>query len=143
MQLGFRIADGISERVVFREFFPIGLTALDDFDEHVLGTKPTLSHLAARQEIRQLLAALRLPTDELGRKRVEARRKYAEVDRPADRHAGYLRELKTRPQAGWHSVLQASKSRHILIAMNERWAFVRARWKASIDLPDSESEWAS
>ena len=78
MQLGFRMADGISERVVFREFFPIGLTALDDFEEHVLGTKPTLSHLAARQEIRQLIAALRLPTDELGRKRLEARRRYAE-----------------------------------------------------------------
>ena len=81
--LGFRIADGISERVVFREFFPIGLTALDDFEEHVLGTKPTLSHLAARQEIRQLLAALRLPTDELDRKRVEARRRFAEtIGRP-------------------------------------------------------------
>jgi chromosome partitioning protein len=83
MQLGFRVADGISERVVFREFFPIGLTALDDFDEHVLGTRPTLAHLAARQEIRQLLAALRLPTDEFGRKRMEARRKYAEtIGRP-------------------------------------------------------------
>ena len=83
MQLGFRLADGISERVVFREFFPIGLTALDDFEEHVLGTKPTLSHLAARQEIRQLLSALRLPTDESGRVRAEARRRYAEaVSRP-------------------------------------------------------------
>lgn len=83
MKLGFRIAGGISERVVFREFFPIGLTALDDFDEHVLGTRPTLSHLAARQEIRQLVQALRLPTDELGRKRAEARRRYAEtVARP-------------------------------------------------------------
>jgi chromosome partitioning protein len=83
MQLGFRLADGISERVVFREFFPIGLTALDDFEEHVLGTKPTLSHLAARQEIRQLLTGLRLPTDEFGRRRAEARRRYAEsVNRP-------------------------------------------------------------
>lgn len=79
MQLGFRIADGISERVVYREFFPIGLTALDDFEEHVLGTKPTLSHLAARQEIRQLVAALRLPVDENGRRRAETRRRYAEV----------------------------------------------------------------
>jgi chromosome partitioning protein len=83
MQLGFRMADGISERVVFREFFPIGLTALDDFEEHVLNARPTLSHLAARQEIRQLVAALRLPVDEAGRKRSEARRAYAEtVNRP-------------------------------------------------------------
>lgn len=79
MQLGFRLADGISERVVFREFFPLGLTALDDFDEHVLGTRPTLSHLTARQEIRQLLAALRLPLDEVGRERSETRRRYAQA----------------------------------------------------------------
>ena len=79
MQMGFRLADGISERVVFREFFPLGLTALDDFDEHVLGSRPTLSHLAARQEIRQLLQALRLPIDEAGRKRSEARQRYAET----------------------------------------------------------------
>ncbi len=83
IQLGFRIADGISERVVFREFFPIGLTALDDFEEHILGTKPTLSHLAARQEIRQLIGALRLPTDEVGRKRAMLRKRYAEaISRP-------------------------------------------------------------
>ena len=79
MQLGFRVADGISERVVFREFFPIGLTAIDDFEEHVLGGKATLSHLAARQEIRQLLTALKLPTDEVGRNRANARKKYAEA----------------------------------------------------------------
>lgn len=85
MQLGFRIADGISERVVFREFFPIGLTALDDFEDHVLGAKPTLSHLTARQEIRQLLSALKLPVDEVGRKRANARRKYAEaIARPLE-----------------------------------------------------------
>ena len=78
-RLGFRLADGISERVIFREFFPIGLTALDDFEEHVLGTKPTLSHLAARQEIRLLLAALRLPTSEMGRKRLDMRRKLADA----------------------------------------------------------------
>ena len=78
-QLGFRIADGISERVIFREFFPVGLTALDDLDEHVLGTRPTLSHLAARQEIRQLVGTLRLPVDELGRRRAETRRRFAEA----------------------------------------------------------------
>lgn len=83
MQLGFRVADGISERVVFREFFPIGLTAVDDFEEHVLGGKASLSHLAARQEIRQLLSALKLPTDEVGRNRAKARKKYAEaISRP-------------------------------------------------------------
>lgn len=79
MQLGFRIADGISERVVFREFFPVGLTALDEFGEHLLTHKPTLSHLAARQEIRHLISALRLPLDEYGRRRADARRQYSEM----------------------------------------------------------------
>ncbi|HMN86471.1 MAG TPA: division plane positioning ATPase MipZ [Bauldia sp.] len=57
---GFRIANGISERVIFREFFPIGLTALDRLDRETLGGEPTMSHVAARQEIRELIAALDL-----------------------------------------------------------------------------------
>ncbi len=77
--LGFRLADGIGERVIFRELFPIGLTALDDFDEYVLGTKPTLSHLSARQETRQLVASLRLPIDENGKKRVETRKVFLDT----------------------------------------------------------------
>ena len=74
IRLGFRLADGFSERVIFREYFPMGLTALDDLDIDTLGTKPTLSHLAARQEIRQLLSTLRLPIDDRGKKRAAARR---------------------------------------------------------------------
>ncbi len=33
LQLGFRATDGFSERVIYREFFPRGLTALDAIDE--------------------------------------------------------------------------------------------------------------
>ena len=33
LRLGFRATEGFSERVVFREFFPHGLTALDNLDE--------------------------------------------------------------------------------------------------------------
>jgi chromosome partitioning protein len=65
-RLGFRVAPGISERVVFREFFPRGLTALDDFDRRVAGAEPTTSHLAARQEVRDLIAALNLPRLDAG-----------------------------------------------------------------------------
>ncbi len=32
-QLGFRAVDGFAERVIYREFFPRGLTALDEIDE--------------------------------------------------------------------------------------------------------------
>ena len=50
MRLGCRMADGISERVVFRELFPQGLTVLDELSERSLsGGRPTLSHLSARQ----------------------------------------------------------------------------------------------
>jgi chromosome partitioning protein len=59
--LDFRVADGISERVIFREFFPVGLTAFDPLDPAVLGVKPTMSHVAARREIRELIDNLRLP----------------------------------------------------------------------------------
>jgi chromosome partitioning protein len=59
-RLNFRAIDGLAERVIFREFFPRGLTALDDLNETTLGTRPTLSHATARLEIDNLLAALRL-----------------------------------------------------------------------------------
>ncbi len=56
-RVGFRVVGGLSERVIFREFFPRGLTlldreALDDF---------SLSHVGARAELRALLAGLNLP----------------------------------------------------------------------------------
>src|SRR3954470_6086939 len=73
LRLGFRAAEGFSERVVFREFFPLGLTALDNLDEATLGTRPSLSHLTSRQEVRGLIDALKLPIDERGRRRAAAR----------------------------------------------------------------------
>lgn len=76
MQLGCRLAEGISERVVFRELFPIGMTVLDELNEDVLGSAPSLSHLAARQEVRSLVSMLRLPMDEAGRRRAEARKRW-------------------------------------------------------------------
>ena len=79
MRLGFRIADGISERMIFREYFPMGLTALDDLERANLDGKPTVSHLSARQEVRKLVRALRLPVDEQGRRRAEARKVWLET----------------------------------------------------------------
>ena len=59
-KLKFRFIEGLAERVIFREFYPRGLTALDDLDETTLGTRPTMSHVTARQEVENLLAAMRL-----------------------------------------------------------------------------------
>ena len=56
-RVGFRIASGMSERVIYRELFPSGLTLLDKGHLGELGT----SHLVARQELRSLIAALALP----------------------------------------------------------------------------------
>lgn len=56
-RVGFRIASGLSERVIYRELFPSGLTLLDKGYLGELGT----SHLVARQELRTLIANLRLP----------------------------------------------------------------------------------
>ncbi len=82
MRLGFRLADGISERVIFREYFPMGLTALDDLPEMMVnGEKPTVSHLSARQEIRKLIRTLRLPIDDQGRRRAEVRKQWLERSR--------------------------------------------------------------
>lgn len=56
-RVGFRISPGLSERVIFRELFPSGLTLLDKGHLGELGT----SHLVARQELRGLVAGLNLP----------------------------------------------------------------------------------
>lgn len=86
-RLGFRPADGFAERVVYREFFPRGLTALDDLDEATLGTRPSLAHLTAREEVTNLLRLLKLPVDERGRRRAANRAEwFAQADAPLDTH---------------------------------------------------------
>ncbi len=59
-RIGFRVAPGFGERVIYRELFLKGLTLLDLRDEGV-GTTLTMSHLAGRQELRNLIATLALP----------------------------------------------------------------------------------
>ncbi|QDY69753.1 division plane positioning ATPase MipZ [Qingshengfaniella alkalisoli] len=58
-RIGFRVAPGFSERVVFRELFPRGLTLLDLRDVGV--TSLSISNIAARQEVRDLINELNLP----------------------------------------------------------------------------------
>lgn len=86
-RLGFRPVDGFAERVVYREFFPRGLTALDDLDEATLGTRPNMAHVTAREEVTGLLRQLRLPIDERGRRRAATRAEwFAQADRPLESH---------------------------------------------------------
>ncbi|KPF64028.1 ATPase [Porphyrobacter sp. AAP60] len=62
-RVGFRVTPGLSERVIYRELFPSGLTLLDKGHLGELGT----SHLIARQELRALVMALALPQFTPGR----------------------------------------------------------------------------
>lgn len=55
-EFGFDVVPGFGERVIFKELFPKGLTLLDLKEEE--GNKLTMSHLAARQEVRQLIRAI-------------------------------------------------------------------------------------
>ncbi len=56
-RVGFRVIPGLSERVIFRELFPSGLTLLDKGHLGDLG----VAHIAARQELREMVAGLALP----------------------------------------------------------------------------------
>jgi chromosome partitioning protein len=86
-RLGFRYVDGLAERVVYREFFPRGLTALDRLDEATLGARPSLSHVTAREEVMNLIEALKLPLDARGRRRAAARAEwFAALGRPLEVH---------------------------------------------------------
>lgn len=57
-RVGFRVIPGLSERVIYRELFPKGLTLLD---LAAIGPDAGLAHVAARQELRELIAGLQLP----------------------------------------------------------------------------------
>ena len=56
-RVGFRVIPGLSERVIYRELFPSGLTLLDKGHLGELG----VSHIAARQELREMVSGLSLP----------------------------------------------------------------------------------
>ncbi|WP_156680310.1 division plane positioning ATPase MipZ [Sphingomonas profundi] len=56
-RVGFRVVPGLSERVIFRELFPKGLTLLD---LAAIG-EPGIAHVAARQELREMISSFALP----------------------------------------------------------------------------------
>lgn len=58
-RVGFRLVPGFSERVIFRELFLDGLTLLD-LRSRGSEMRMNMSHLAARQEVRDLMAAINL-----------------------------------------------------------------------------------
>jgi chromosome partitioning protein len=58
-RVGFRVGPGLRDRVIYRELFPFGLTVADLSNE-VRPVAVSLAHIAARQEMRNLMQALGL-----------------------------------------------------------------------------------
>lgn len=58
-RVGFRVGPGLRDRVIYRELFPFGLTVAD-LSSSVRPVPVSLSHVAARQELRALINALGL-----------------------------------------------------------------------------------
>ncbi len=95
--VGFRDLEGFAERIVYREFFPLGLTAFDPLDETTLGDLPNRSHAAAQQEVRDLYALLRLPVSDRAHRRAAVRAEwFASAGLPLDTH-GVLADLAPEP----------------------------------------------
>jgi chromosome partitioning protein len=88
VELQFRVAEGLHDRVIFRELFPVGLTALDAIEEanHTL----TPSQQSARREIDSLVNDLRLPARVPGADHLESRHIWFEAI------ANYYRDLSER-----------------------------------------------
>ncbi len=59
-RIGFRLARGFGDRVIYRELFPMGLTLLDLGGKGSPVRLSTMSHVTARLEIRSLVATLNL-----------------------------------------------------------------------------------
>lgn len=56
-RVGFRIGPGLRDRVIYRELFPFGLTVAD-LSAEVRPVAVSLAHVAARQELRNLMQAM-------------------------------------------------------------------------------------
>ncbi len=61
-RVGFRVGPGLRDRVIYRELFPFGLT-IADLSASVRPVAVSLSHVAARQELRAIMLALGLEVE--------------------------------------------------------------------------------
>jgi chromosome partitioning protein len=88
VELQFRTMEGLHDRVIFRELFPIGLTALDPIEEAARGGALSQSQLSARREIEALVASLQLPERSAGMAYLQSRHVWFE------RMSNYYRNLR-------------------------------------------------
>jgi len=88
VELQFRAMEGLHDRVIFRELFPIGLTALDPIEEASRNGTLSQSQMSARKEIETLIATLQLPERNAGMAHLQARHVWYE------RISTYYRNLR-------------------------------------------------
>ena len=86
-ELKFRPAEGLHDRVIFRELFPIGLTALDPIEEAMKTGALSTSQQSARREIEELVGTLQLPERSTGMAHLQARHEWFH------RIAGFYRQM--------------------------------------------------
>jgi chromosome partitioning protein len=67
-RVGFRVIPGLGERVIYRELFPKGLTLLDLKQLGEVG----FGHITARQELREMIAGLGIPSSEAREEKLAA-----------------------------------------------------------------------
>jgi len=89
-ELQFRPMEGLHDRVIFRELFPIGLTALDPIEEASRNGTLSQSQMSARKEIESLIGSLQLPERSAGMAHLQARHVWYE------RISDYYRNLRTQ-----------------------------------------------
>lgn len=85
-ELKFRAAEGLHDRVIFRELFPIGLTALDPIEEAMRTGTLSASQQSARREIEALITTLQLPERGNGFAHLQARHEW--FDRISELYRG-------------------------------------------------------
>jgi len=90
-ELCFRTVEGFHDRVIFRELFPIGLTALDPIEAAAAQGALTSSQQSARREIEGLISALDLPKRLPGVEHAQSRKLWY------DRVSSYYAELANSP----------------------------------------------
>jgi chromosome partitioning protein len=91
-RLGFRCLEGFAERLLYRELFLRGLTALDALVDGGPGDAPGtvqagVQHASVQQEVLRLVDGLKLPLNENGRRRAAARQEwFAAQESPLEVH---------------------------------------------------------
>jgi len=63
-RIGFRVAAGLRDRVIYRELFPFGLTVLD-LSADIRPVPTSLAQVSARQELRAVMMELELDNDDI------------------------------------------------------------------------------